>query len=84
MLNVIQLKVDIYYSQYEWTTDNVALEAFEKFGKKLEKIEDEIIERNKDESLKNRVGPMMLPYTLLYPSSEPGITGRGIPNSISI
>ncbi|EEF49838.1 probable linoleate 9S-lipoxygenase 5 [Ricinus communis] len=68
----------------EWTTDSKPLEAFKKFGKKLEKIEDRIIEMNKDVELKNRIGPVLVPYTLLVPSSDVGLTGRGIPNSVSI
>lgn len=68
----------------EWTTDDEALKAFEKFGKKLREIEDRIEILNKDERLKNRVGPVKMPYTLLYPSSEGGLTGKGIPNSVSI
>ncbi|KAM7473788.1 hypothetical protein LguiB_021031 [Lonicera macranthoides] len=30
---------------------------------------------------KNKVGLVDMPYTLLYPSSEVGLTGKGIPNS---
>lgn len=32
----------------------------------------------------NRLGPVSISYTLLYPSSEEGLTFREIPNSISI
>ncbi|XP_050223951.1 probable linoleate 9S-lipoxygenase 5 [Mercurialis annua] len=68
----------------EWTTETKVLDAFKQFGEKLEKIEDRIIEMNQDEGLKNRVGPVLMPYTLLAPSSDVGLTGRGIPNSVSI
>ncbi|VVA33122.1 PREDICTED: linoleate 9S-lipoxygenase [Prunus dulcis] len=68
----------------EWTTDANMLQASEDFRKKLEGIEKRIIKMNKDEKLKNRVGPAKIPYTLLYPSSEPGLTGKGIPNSVNI
>ncbi|CAB4285328.1 unnamed protein product [Prunus armeniaca] len=68
----------------EWTTDADMLQASEDFRKKLEGIEKRIIKMNKDEKLKNRVGPAKIPYTLLYPSSEPGLTGKGIPNSVNI
>ncbi|XP_021742500.1 probable linoleate 9S-lipoxygenase 5 [Chenopodium quinoa] len=77
---------EVYLGQREideWTTDPTPLEAFKKFGQTLVEIEDKIVERNNNESLKNRVGPAKLPYTLLYPSSGVGITGKGIPNSIS-
>ncbi|KAL2942038.1 putative linoleate 9S-lipoxygenase 5 [Bienertia sinuspersici] len=78
---------EVYLGQrdtQEWAADKGPLEAFEKFGKKLEEIEDKILERNKDGRWKNRVGPVKVPYTLLYPTSDAGLTGRGIPNSTSI
>lgn len=68
----------------EWTADTEPLKAFDKFGKKLAEIEDRITSMNNDEKLKNRVGPVKMPYTLLFPTSEGGLTGRGIPNSVSI
>ncbi|XP_004510413.1 linoleate 9S-lipoxygenase-like [Cicer arietinum] len=67
-----------------WTSDSKPVEAFKKFGSKLAEIEQKLIQRNKDESLRNRYGPVKMPYTLLYPSSEEGLTFRGIPNSVSI
>ncbi|KAL2547182.1 Lipoxygenase 6 [Forsythia ovata] len=57
---------------------------FERFSAKLEEIERIINQRNKDIHLKNRSGAGVPPYELLLPSSDPGLTGRGIPNSISI
>ncbi|BBH06557.1 PLAT/LH2 domain-containing lipoxygenase family protein [Prunus dulcis] len=68
----------------EWTADTEPLKAFAKFGSKLAEIEDRITRMNNDEKLKNRVGPVKMPYTLLFPTSEGGLTGRGIPNSVSI
>ncbi|RDX63288.1 Linoleate 9S-lipoxygenase, partial [Mucuna pruriens] len=67
-----------------WTSDAQPIEAFKRFGKKLADIEQKLVQRNNDETLRNRYGPVKMPYTLLYPSSEEGLTGRGIPNSISI
>ncbi|PNX98378.1 seed lipoxygenase, partial [Trifolium pratense] len=67
-----------------WTSDTRALQAFKKFGNKLAEIEKKLAQRNNDENLRNRHGPVQMPYTLLYPSSEEGLTFRGIPNSISI
>jgi len=67
-----------------WTSDSKALEAFKRFGSKLTEIEAKITARNTDSTMKNRSGPVELPYTLLIPSSEQGLTFRGIPNSISI
>lgn len=73
----------------EWTSDKEILEAFKRFGDNLVEIEKRILERNNDKRLKNRVGPVKVPYTLLYPSTSDytrvgGLTGRGIPNSVSI
>lgn len=83
---------EVYLGQratLEWTSDTVALEAFERFRKKLLEIENRIMVMNGDERWKNRVGPVQVPYMLLYPntsdhSNEVGLTGKGIPNSISI
>ncbi|GMY27436.1 probable linoleate 9S-lipoxygenase 5 isoform X2 [Fagus crenata] len=83
---------EIYLGQRdtpEWTSDAEAIAAFEKFGNKLQEIENRIIEMNNDKKWKNRVGPVKVPYTLLYPntsdySRQGGLTGKGIPNSVSI
>ncbi|KAB1994824.1 hypothetical protein ES319_D13G124100v1 [Gossypium barbadense] len=83
---------EIYLGQRdtaEWTIDDEPLATFERFGKKLVEIDSRIMETNNDIKLKNRVGSMKVPYTLLYPntsdySREGGLTGKGIPNSISI
>lgn len=64
--------------------DNEVVKLYEKFSAKLEEIEEIIKKRNKDSSLKNRCGAGIPPYELLCPSSGPGVTGRGIPNSVSI
>ncbi|KAE8728141.1 Linoleate 9S-lipoxygenase A [Hibiscus syriacus] len=83
---------EIYLGQRdteEWTTDEEPLGAFERFGKELMEIERRIMERNNDGELKNRIGSVTMPYMLMYPntsdySREGGLTGKGIPNSISI
>ncbi|KAF5465688.1 hypothetical protein F2P56_015669 [Juglans regia] len=83
---------EIYLGQRdtpEWTSDAEPLAALESFRNKLMEIENRIIEMNNDSRWKNRVGPVKVPYTLLYPntsdySREGGLTGKGIPNSISI
>lgn len=67
-----------------WTSDSQPKESFKRFGNKLAEIEQKLIQRNNDETLRNRNGPVKMPYTLLYPSSEEGLTCRGIPNSVSI
>ncbi|MED6138212.1 hypothetical protein PIB30_072154 [Stylosanthes scabra] len=83
---------EVYLGQREnphWTCDAEPLAAFERFKQKLIEIENNINKRNKDKRLKNRNGLVEMPYTLLYPntsdySREGGLTGKGIPNSISI
>lgn len=67
-----------------WTGDTEMVEAFFGFAAEIRQVEKEIEKRNLDPSLKNRCGAGVLPYELLAPSSEPGVTCRGIPNSTSI
>ncbi|XP_042417971.1 probable linoleate 9S-lipoxygenase 5 isoform X2 [Zingiber officinale] len=73
----------------EWTSDEMALEAFDRFGQTLIEIENRIMSMNRDPKFKNRTGPVKMPYMLLYPNTSDldrvgGLTGRGIPNSVSI
>ncbi|KAF8401691.1 hypothetical protein HHK36_012637 [Tetracentron sinense] len=73
----------------EWTADQEPLDAFGRFRTKLVEIENKILEMNEDKRWRNRVGPVKVPYTLLYPNTSDytrvgGLTGRGIPNSVSI
>lgn len=73
----------------DWTSDHEPKEAFRRFGKRLMEIENRIVEMNQDDRWKNRVGPVKVPYTLLYPNTSDysrvgGLTGKGIPNSVSI
>ncbi|RCV34206.1 hypothetical protein SETIT_7G142300v2 [Setaria italica] len=74
-----------------WTSDARALEAFKRFGSELEKIEGRIMEMNRNPALKNRTGPVEMPYMLMYPNTSDvggnrgrGLRAMGIPNSISI
>ncbi|XP_051141928.1 linoleate 13S-lipoxygenase 2-1, chloroplastic [Andrographis paniculata] len=64
--------------------DKIINAAFERFSGRLKEIEGIIDARNADPSLLNRTGAGVVPYQLLKPFSEPGVTGKGIPNSISI
>lgn len=73
----------------EWTSDEKALDAFDRFRERLIRIEDRIKSMNADPSLKNRNGPVKFPYTLLYPNTSDeskigGLVPKGIPNSVSI
>lgn len=76
--------VQVNHLQSHWIRDHEVVKLFEKFSAKLEEIEEIVKRRNKDKHLKNRCGAGIPPYELLLPSSGPGVTGRGIPNSISI
>jgi lipoxygenase len=58
--------------------------AFERYKSRLSEIDLLIKARNQDKQLKNRAGDAgQLPYQQLRPSSGPGITGMGIPNSVT-
>lgn len=67
-----------------WSGDAEIVDAFFGFSAEIGRIEKEIEKRNSDRRLKNRCGAGVLPYELLAPSSEPGVTCRGVPNSVSI
>lgn len=76
-------------STLEWDDDKGVAEAFKKFSSRLVQVEKNVTSRNNNPNLKNRVGPAQVPYTLLYPnttdlSRSGGLTGSGVPNSISI
>ncbi|KAM3397766.1 hypothetical protein P3S68_001279 [Capsicum galapagoense] len=67
-----------------WAEDPVTKAAFEVFSGKLQELEGIIDARNADSKLMNRNGAGIVPYELLKPFSEPGVTGNGVPYSISI
>lgn len=67
-----------------WAEDPVIYAAFERFRDRLKKHEQLIDERNENPKLKNRNGAGIVPYELLKPFSKPGVTGMGVPCSISI
>ncbi|KAE8686695.1 Linoleate 13S-lipoxygenase 3-1 [Hibiscus syriacus] len=67
-----------------WKGNPQITEAFYKFSMEMRAIEKEIEKRNRDPKLRNRCGAGVSPYQLLVPSSEPGVSCRGVPNSISI
>ncbi|KAK8930768.1 putative lipoxygenase 6 [Platanthera zijinensis] len=68
----------------EWAEEAEVLEGYREFAAEIERIEEEIEKRNGDTLRRNRCGAGVMPYELLAPSSGPGVTGRGVPNSISI
>ncbi|XP_057953538.1 linoleate 13S-lipoxygenase 2-1, chloroplastic [Malania oleifera] len=67
-----------------WAEDPIVNAAFERFTGRLKEFEGIIDDRNADCNLKNRNGAGVVPYELLKPFSKPGVTGSGVPNSISI
>ncbi|OMO86527.1 Lipoxygenase [Corchorus olitorius] len=69
---------------HDWDAETLN-KAYKKFQDRLDNIESDIIIKNDNgEKFKNRVGPVKVPYTLLYRTGEVGLSGKGIPNSISI
>ncbi|KAM6578937.1 hypothetical protein CsatB_030774 [Cannabis sativa] len=67
-----------------WEEDDVIKAAFERFQGRLKELEGIIDGRNTNKDLKNRCGVGVVPYQLLKPFSEPGVTSKGVPYSISI
>jgi lipoxygenase len=67
-----------------WGENPTIKAAFEKFHRRLKEIEGIIDSRNANKNLKNRYGAGILPYESLKPFSGPGVTGKGVPYSISI
>uniref|UniRef100_A0A0A0L0K8 Lipoxygenase domain-containing protein n=1 Tax=Cucumis sativus TaxID=3659 RepID=A0A0A0L0K8_CUCSA len=57
--------------------------AFKRFQASLKDLEQQIDENNKNNKLKNRHGAGVVPYDVLKPTSTYGITGRGVPYSVS-
>ncbi|MQL99797.1 hypothetical protein Taro_032526 [Colocasia esculenta] len=67
---------------YAWSPE--VAESFNEFAAEVGRIEVEIGRRNADPERRNRCGAGVVPYELLAPSSGPGATCRGVPNSVSI
>ncbi|XP_045809749.1 linoleate 13S-lipoxygenase 2-1, chloroplastic-like [Trifolium pratense] len=67
-----------------WGENPTIKVAFEKFHRRLKEIEGIIDSRNANMNLKNRYGAGIMPYESLKAFSGPGVTGKGVPYSISI
>uniref|UniRef100_A0A803LLH7 Lipoxygenase domain-containing protein n=1 Tax=Chenopodium quinoa TaxID=63459 RepID=A0A803LLH7_CHEQI len=67
-----------------WSGDPEIVEAFYNFSMEMKRIERVIEERNGDVNLRNRCGAGVTPYELFVPSSGPGVTSKGVPNSITL
>ncbi|GJM90496.1 hypothetical protein PR202_ga06781 [Eleusine coracana subsp. coracana] len=72
------------HAEPSWLAEPMVKAAFEKFCGRMKEIEGYVDECNNNPELRNRCGAGIVPYELLKPFSKPGVTGRGIPNSISI
>ncbi|KAL2920675.1 Linoleate 13S-lipoxygenase 2-1 chloroplastic [Bienertia sinuspersici] len=67
-----------------WEAEPKIKAAYEKFKGRMIELEGIIDERNANQDLKNRNSAGVMPYELLKPLSLPGVTAKGVPNSISI
>ncbi|KAJ0807652.1 putative linoleate 13S-lipoxygenase [Helianthus annuus] len=67
-----------------WAADPAIKAAFKEFNGGLRELECIIDKRNNSPNLRNRSGAGLVPYELFKPFSEPGVTGKGVPYSISI
>ena len=63
--------------------DPRVVEAHQRFREAISTAHDHILSRISSPS-PHRAGPSNMPFTLLLPFSGQGLTGRGVPNSISI
>ncbi|PIA53428.1 hypothetical protein AQUCO_00900186v1 [Aquilegia coerulea] len=67
-----------------WTGNNAVEGKFKMFKGRLSIMNGSIEDRNNDPMLRNRTGAGVVPYKLLEQLSGPGVTGKGVPNSVSI
>ncbi|VAH53480.1 unnamed protein product [Triticum turgidum subsp. durum] len=69
----------------QWTSEQRAAKALLEFNSKLDAIAEAVKKRNADGALRNRNGPVEVPYTLLAPRADPTVPHvGGIPNSIAV
>ncbi|KAJ9555348.1 hypothetical protein OSB04_009962 [Centaurea solstitialis] len=66
-----------------WEVEPVIKAAFQDFSGRLKELEAIIDSRNVDPNLRNRKGRGLVSYKLFKSFSEPGVTGKGVPYSIS-
>ncbi|XP_038902235.1 lipoxygenase 2, chloroplastic-like [Benincasa hispida] len=67
-----------------WTLEPSINKAFKRFNASLMDLEQQIDASNKNNKLKNRRGAGVMPYEVLKPHSDKsGITGKGVPYSVS-
>ncbi|OAY74492.1 putative lipoxygenase 5, partial [Ananas comosus] len=68
----------------DWTGDAEMARAERGFAAEVRRAGEEIARRNADPARRNRCGAGVPPYELMAPTSGPGVTCRGVPNSITI
>ncbi|KAJ9555504.1 hypothetical protein OSB04_010118 [Centaurea solstitialis] len=71
-------------AEASWAAEPAIKAAYDMFNEKLKDLEGIVDLRNDDPELHNRSGAGLVPYTLLKPYSGSGVTGKGVPNSVSI
>ncbi|XP_024985943.1 linoleate 13S-lipoxygenase 2-1, chloroplastic-like [Cynara cardunculus var. scolymus] len=71
-------------AEASWAAEPAIKAAFDVFNGRFKELEGIIDSRNANPELRNRNGAGLVPYTLLKPYSGSGVTGKGVPNSISI
>ncbi|KAJ9555505.1 hypothetical protein OSB04_010119 [Centaurea solstitialis] len=59
-----------------WAAEPTIKVAYDVFSQRLKELEGIIDSRNVDPELRNRSGAGLIPFTLLKPDSEPGVTGK--------
>ncbi|XP_020113811.1 probable lipoxygenase 6 [Ananas comosus] len=68
----------------DWTGDAEMARAELGFTAEVRRAGEEIARWNADPARRNRCGAGVPPYELMAPTSGPGVTYRGVPNSIAI
>ena len=66
-----------------WEENPIIAKAFQKFKGRLDNLDKSIDEKNEDTNFKNRRGAGLVPYEVLKPTSSFGVTGKGVPYSVS-
>ncbi|XP_022985897.1 linoleate 13S-lipoxygenase 2-1, chloroplastic-like [Cucurbita maxima] len=66
-----------------WEENPIIAKAFQKLQGRLDNLDKSIDEKNEDSNFKNRRGAGLVPYEVLKPTSSFGVTGKGVPYSVS-
>lgn len=66
----------------DWFVNPDIRAMYKEFSEKIDIVEKQIDENNKNSNYPSRFGKDAVPYKYTLPKSEPGLTGRGVPTSI--